>query len=98
MEGGIVVWVRVRSPEREGEAQEILARFNGKAIRLHEIEIDKRLDDLPLAEPPAGSLARQRTARRRLSREADNCRQRYRLFSALSLADAARPEQAGGAG
>ena len=49
MEGGIVVWVRVRSPEKEGEAREILARFNGKAIRVHEIEIDKRLDDLPLA-------------------------------------------------
>ena len=50
MSGGIVLWVRVRNPERETEAQEILARFGGEAIRVHEVEIDKRLDDLPLSK------------------------------------------------
>lgn len=49
MSGGIVVWVRVRDPEKEAQAQEILDRFGGEAIRVHDIEIDKRLDDLPLA-------------------------------------------------
>lgn len=49
MAGGIVVWVRVRDPEKEAQAQEILLRFGGEAIRVHDIEIDKRLDDLPLA-------------------------------------------------
>lgn len=49
MSGGIVLWVRSRDPEREAQAQEILARFGGEAIRVHEIEIDKRLEDLPLA-------------------------------------------------
>lgn len=50
MAGGIVVWVRVRSQEKEAEAQEILAKFGGDAIRVHEIELEKRLDDLPLAK------------------------------------------------
>ena len=50
MSGGIVLWARVRNPERETEAQEILAKFGGEAIRVHEIEIDKRLDDLPLSK------------------------------------------------
>lgn len=49
MAGGIVVWVRARDPEKEAQAQEILARFGGEAIRVHEIEIDKRLDDIPLS-------------------------------------------------
>lgn len=49
MAGGIVVWVRVRDPEREAQAQEILASFGGEAIRVHEIEIEKRLADLPLS-------------------------------------------------
>lgn len=50
MSGGIVVWVRARDREKEIEAQEILARHGGEAIRVHEIEIDKRLDDLPLSQ------------------------------------------------
>lgn len=50
MAGGIVVWVRVRYPEKEAQAQEILAKFGGEAIRVHEIEIDKRLADLPLSK------------------------------------------------
>lgn len=50
MSGGIVLWVRVRDPAKEAEAQEVLIRFGGEAIRVHEIEIDKRLDDLPLSK------------------------------------------------
>lgn len=50
MAGGIVVWVRVRDAEKEAQAQEILSRFGGEAIRVHEIEIDKRLADLPLSK------------------------------------------------
>jgi hypothetical protein len=49
MLGGIVLWVRARDREKEERAQEILARLGGEAIRVHEIEIDKRLDDLPLS-------------------------------------------------
>ncbi|MEO3385395.1 hypothetical protein [Mesorhizobium sp. CAU 1741] len=50
MSGGIVVWVRSRDPESEARAQEILGRFGGENIRVHEIEIEKRLDDVPLSK------------------------------------------------
>jgi outer membrane lipoprotein SlyB len=46
--GGIILWVRVSSPEREDKAQEILRKHGGEAVRVHEIEIEKRLEDLPL--------------------------------------------------
>jgi hypothetical protein len=46
--GGLVLWVRVRSPERENKAQQILRACGAEAIRVHEIEIAKRLEDLPL--------------------------------------------------
>jgi hypothetical protein len=46
---GLVLWVRVRTPEREAIAQEILQRNGGRAIRVHEIEIEKRAEDLPLS-------------------------------------------------
>ncbi|GLI95966.1 MAG: hypothetical protein EKK31_09300 [Hyphomicrobiales bacterium] len=49
MSGGIVLWVRVRTAEKEAEAQEILAKFGAEAIRVHEIDIAKRLEDVPLA-------------------------------------------------
>lgn len=45
---GIVLWVRPRSREQEDLAQEILLQNGGRAIRVHEIEIEKRTDDLPL--------------------------------------------------
>jgi hypothetical protein len=38
---GVVLWVRVRSA--------ILRRNGGQAIRVHEIEIEKRTEDLPLS-------------------------------------------------
>jgi hypothetical protein len=46
---GVVLWVRVRSAEREAMAQDILRRNGGRAIRVHEIDIEKRTEDLPLS-------------------------------------------------
>jgi hypothetical protein len=48
--GGMVLWIRVRSPEREELAQEILSKHGAEAVRVHEIEIDKRLDEIPLSK------------------------------------------------
>jgi hypothetical protein len=45
---GLLIWVRVHSPEKETEAQEILIRHGGKAVHVHEIELTKRPEDLPL--------------------------------------------------
>lgn len=50
MSGGIVIWVRARTAEKEAEAQEILAKFGAEAIRVHEIDMVKRLEDIPLAK------------------------------------------------
>jgi hypothetical protein len=47
--GGLVLWVRVRSPDREEKAQQILLEQGGEAVRVHEIEIEKRLEDIPLS-------------------------------------------------
>ena len=46
---GLLIWVRVRSPEQETRAQEILMRHGGEAVHVHEIELAKRTEDLPLA-------------------------------------------------
>jgi hypothetical protein len=45
---GLVVWVRTRTPEREAQAQEILLAHGARAVRVHEIEIEKTVEDLPL--------------------------------------------------
>jgi hypothetical protein len=45
---GLLIWVRVLSPEKEALAQEILLRHGGEAVHIHEIEIAKTADDLPL--------------------------------------------------
>jgi hypothetical protein len=45
---GLLIWVRVRSPEKEAEAQEILKRHGAKAVHVHEVELAKRPEDLPL--------------------------------------------------
>jgi hypothetical protein len=45
---GLLIWVRVHSPEQEAEAQEILMRHGGEAVHVHEIELAKRPEDLPL--------------------------------------------------
>jgi len=46
---GRILWVRVRSAEREAMAQEIMRRHGGEAVRVHEIDIEKRADDMPLS-------------------------------------------------
>jgi hypothetical protein len=45
---GLLIWVRVRSDETEAETQEILLRHGAKAVHVHEIELTKTSDDLPL--------------------------------------------------
>src|SRR6202021_2334078 len=45
---GLLIWVRVRSPEKEAEAQEILARHGAEAVTVHEITLAKTPEDLPL--------------------------------------------------
>jgi hypothetical protein len=45
---GLILWVRVRSAESAKKAQEILSAYGAEAVRPHEIEIEKRPDDLPL--------------------------------------------------
>jgi hypothetical protein len=45
---GLLIWVRVQSPEKEAEAQEILARHGAGAVHVHEIELAKTPEDLPL--------------------------------------------------
>jgi hypothetical protein len=45
---GLLIWVRVHSPEKEALAQEILVRHGGEAVHVHEIELVRRTDDLPL--------------------------------------------------
>ncbi|MDB5396245.1 MAG: hypothetical protein JWM91_3751 [Rhodospirillales bacterium] len=51
-EGGLVLWVRVRSPDREKQAQEILLKHGAEAVRVHEIDIGKGLDEIPLSKLP----------------------------------------------
>lgn len=43
-----VLCVRVRSPEQEARAQDILMSHGGEAVRPHEIQIEKHLEHLPL--------------------------------------------------
>jgi hypothetical protein len=47
---GLILWVRVRSPEQEDRAQEILRAYGGRVVRAHEIDIEKRASDVPLAK------------------------------------------------
>jgi hypothetical protein len=47
---GLILWVRLHSPEQEPRAQEILRAYGAQAVRVHEIEREKRPDDLPLAK------------------------------------------------
>jgi hypothetical protein len=47
--GELVLFVRVRSAEREAKARTILAAHGAEAVRVHEIEVDKRLQDIPLS-------------------------------------------------
>jgi hypothetical protein len=56
MEGGLVVWVRVRSEERERLAEAIMRDGGAEAVRVHEIALDKRLSELPLADVVADEV------------------------------------------
>jgi hypothetical protein len=44
----LALCVRVRSPEEEIKARQILLGHGAEAVRPHEIDIEKRLEDLPL--------------------------------------------------
>jgi hypothetical protein len=46
---GLILWVRVHSPEREELAQQILQDHGARAVRVHEIEIEKRPEEIPLS-------------------------------------------------
>jgi VIT1/CCC1 family predicted Fe2+/Mn2+ transporter len=46
---GIVLWVRVRTPNQEDKAQQILRQHGGQAIRVHEIEVEKHPEEIPLS-------------------------------------------------
>jgi hypothetical protein len=46
---GLVLCVRVRSPEQEEKAQMFLREHGGSAIRVHEIEVAERARDIPLS-------------------------------------------------
>jgi hypothetical protein len=46
---GLVLWVRARSPDREEKAEQIMCLHGGRAIRVHEIEIEKRPEEIPLS-------------------------------------------------
>jgi hypothetical protein len=46
---GLVLWVRVNSPEREEKAREILRQHHAEAVRVHEIGLEKRVEDIPLS-------------------------------------------------
>lgn len=50
MRGGLVLWVRVRSEKAERRAEQIMRDGGAEAVRVHEITLDKRLSDLPLAD------------------------------------------------
>jgi hypothetical protein len=47
--GGFILWVRVNSPEREEEAERILCAHGGEAVHPHEINLGKRVEDVPLS-------------------------------------------------
>jgi hypothetical protein len=47
---GLILWVRVRSPEQEDSAQAILRAYGGHAVRMHEIRHREAASDLPLGK------------------------------------------------
>ena len=48
-QGGLVLSVRVRTPEHEKRAEDILRKHGGTQVRVQEVEIQKRLADIPLS-------------------------------------------------
>jgi hypothetical protein len=49
MAGGLVVWVRARTPDQEERAADILRGHGADAVHVHDITIDRHLEDVPLA-------------------------------------------------
>jgi hypothetical protein len=45
----LVLLVRVRSAEQEDKAQQMLREYGAEAVRVHEIDIEKRLEEVPLS-------------------------------------------------
>lgn len=45
---GVIVWVRVHSDAQEMRARDVLLAHGARAVRVHEIEVTKTTDDLPL--------------------------------------------------
>ncbi|BCI72493.1 hypothetical protein SPKIRA_33230 [Sphingomonas paucimobilis] len=48
--GGLVVFVRARDAAAEERAQEIMRKAGALNVHIHEIELNKRLDESPLAQ------------------------------------------------
>jgi hypothetical protein len=46
---GIALWVRVHSNENEDNALRVLRRHGARALRVHEIDLAKSVDEIPLA-------------------------------------------------
>jgi hypothetical protein len=46
---GLILWVRALSTDREDLAEQILREHGAEAVRIHEVEIEKRADDIPLS-------------------------------------------------
>ncbi len=46
---GLIVWVHVRTPDREQKAHHILQLRGVDAVRVHEVEIEKRAENIPLS-------------------------------------------------
>ena len=60
---GLILWARARSPEQEALAQEILLAHGARAVRVHEIDLEKRPERSSFGLDSTGSVARQRAAR-----------------------------------
>lgn len=47
--GDFIIWARARSPAVEEAAVHILHNHGAEAVRVHEVELEKRVDDIPLS-------------------------------------------------
>ncbi|MBV9264289.1 MAG: hypothetical protein JO324_08205 [Candidatus Eremiobacteraeota bacterium] len=46
---GLVIWVRVKSPEQETLARKLLREHGGEAIHMHEVDLVQHRRDIPLS-------------------------------------------------
>ena len=46
---GLILWARVRTPDREERAVQIMQEHGARAVRVHVIEIAKTVEDIPLS-------------------------------------------------